>query len=98
MDNLLFLSGGIDLFSPYMLIIEASVIIVLSYIYGLIAERTNFPSVLLLILTGVLIKVGFDQAHIQQVDLMPALEILGIVGLIMIVLEAALDLELTKEK
>ncbi|MEM8906997.1 MAG: hypothetical protein AAGD05_04050, partial [Bacteroidota bacterium] len=77
MDQLLLLSGGLDLFSPYMLIIEASVIIVLSYIYGLIAERTNIPSVLLLILTGIFIKLALEQAHIMNVDLMPALEILG---------------------
>ncbi len=98
MINLLLLAGGLDLSSPYVLIISASVIIVLSYIYGLIAEKTNIPSVLLLILTGVLIKLGLDRAHIELFDLMPVLEVLGIVGLIMIVLEAALDLALTKEK
>lgn len=98
MNNMIFLAGGLDLSSPYVLIIGASIIIVLSYIYGLIAEKTNIPSVLLLILTGVLIKLSLDRAHIELFDLMPVLEVLGIVGLIMIVLEAALDLELTKEK
>ncbi|MEM1322636.1 MAG: cation:proton antiporter [Bacteroidota bacterium] len=98
MEPLLLLSGGLDPFSPYMLIIEASVIIVLSHLYGKLAEKTNIPSVLLLILTGILIKLGLEYLHIGQVDLMPVLEILGIVGLIMIVLEAALDLKLTKEK
>lgn len=92
------LLADLNLFSPYMLIIEASLIIVLSSVYNVISEKTNIPSVLMLILTGILIKVGFDQAGISNIDWMPVLEILGIVGLIMIVLEAALDLELTKEK
>ncbi len=96
--NWLLLSGGIDLFSPYMLIIQASAILILSHLFGILAEKTNVPSVLMLILTGILIKVGLDAAHVEAFDLMPALELLGIVGLIMIVLEAALDLELKKEK
>ena len=92
------LFAHLDLFGPYMLIIEASAIIVLSYIFNIISEKTNIPSVLMLILTGILIKLGLDHAQVANIDLMPALEILGIVGLIMIVLEAALDLELTREK
>jgi NhaP-type Na+/H+ or K+/H+ antiporter len=96
MENTLLLAS-LDLFGPYMLIIEASLIIVLSYIFNIISEKTNIPSVLMLILTGILIKIGLD-SYAESVDLMPTLEILGIVGLIMIVLEAALDLQLTREK
>jgi len=98
MYHSIFLSGGLDLSSPYVLIIGASVIIVLSYFFNLLSEKTSIPSVLMLILTGILIKLGFDKMHLLLPDLMPVLELLGIVGLIMIVLEAALDLELTKEK
>ena len=39
-----------------------------------------------------------DAMGIKGIDFFPILEVLGIVGLIMIVLEAALDLELKKEK
>ena len=92
------LLASLDLFDSYPLIIEASVIIVLSYLFNLLSERTNIPSVLMLILTGILIKMGLDAYGQEVIDLMPTLEILGIVGLIMIVLEAALDLELTREK
>jgi len=94
----IFLSGALDFSSPYVLIIGASVIIVLSYLFNLLSEKTSIPSVLMLILTGILMKLGFDQMHLTLPGLMPMLEILGIVGLIMIVLEAALDLELSKEK
>lgn len=84
--------------SPYYLLIGISVIIILSYFFNIISKRTNIPSVLLLILLGVIIQIINGATHFLNKDLMPILEILGIVGLIMIVLEAALDLKLEKEK
>ena len=98
MNNLILLAGGFDIFSSYGMIISASVIVILSYFFNIIAKKTNIPSVLLLILTGILIKLGMDAMHIEEIDFFPILEVLGIVGLIMIVLEAALDLELRKDK
>lgn len=81
----------------YSLIIAISIIIVLSFLFNLLAQKTNFPSVLLLISLGVVLKLGMQSMHLE-LDFLPVLEILGVVGLIMIVLEAALDLELKKEK
>jgi len=81
--------------SAYELIIVGSVAIVLSYVFGELAKRTNIPSVLMLIATGVIV----GQIHpIDHNSLIQPLEVLGIIGLIMIVLEGALDLELSKEK
>ena len=97
MQNLIILAS-LDFSNPYVMIIAASIIIVMSYFFGIFSEKTNIPSVLMLILSGILIKLGLDSAGIEVPDLMSSLEILGIVGLIMIVLEAALDLHLTKEK
>ena len=97
LQSILLDSGGSLMNDPYILIISASIILILSYLYGIIAEKTNIPSVLMLLLTGILIKIGMDSMDIHT-DLNQMLEILGIVGLIMIVLEAALDLELNKEK
>ncbi|GAA5221634.1 cation:proton antiporter domain-containing protein [Membranihabitans marinus] len=91
-------AGGFDLSNPYVLLIFASIILIFSYFFNKLSERTNIPSVLLLIITGMLLKFGVEQANYEVPNLMPYLEILGIVGLIMIVLEAALDLELSKEK
>ena len=88
----------IDIFSPYMLIIEASVILVYSFFCGILAKKTNIPSVLMLILGGILAAQALKIYSVAELDLFPYLEVLGIVGLIMIVLEAALDLEITKEK
>ncbi len=52
------LAVTLDLTDPYVDLIAASVIIVLSFIYNRIAEKTNIPSVLLLILTGIGINLG----------------------------------------
>ena len=92
------LSSAIDLSNPYLLIIGASLIVILSYFFNLIGKKTNIPSVLLLIATGIVINQVFFVGTGTEIDFMPALEILGILGLIMIVLEAALDLELSREK
>ena len=93
-----FLSLTIDPSDPYILILGATAVIILSFLYSEIARKTKIPSVLMLILTGILAKLGIDAAGITEPDLMPALEILGIIGVIMIVLESALELELDKNK
>lgn len=91
------LAVHLDLSNAYVLIIGASLVIVLSHFFNVLAEKTSIPSVLMLILSGILIRLGLDQVGEGVADLMPSLEILGIVGLIMIVLEAALDLQLSKD-
>ena len=89
----------LDFLETYSLIIEASVIIILSFIFGEISKRTNVPSVLMLILLGIGIKFGLDYYGIMEDEnLLPILEVLGVVGLIMIVLEAALELKLERDK
>ena len=87
-----------EAFSPYTLIIGASVIIILSFFFGEVARSTNIPSVLLLIILGIALQYGLASWGINDINFFPVLEILGIVGLIMIVLEAALELELKREK
>lgn len=84
--------------SAYSLVIAASVLVILSYFYNLLAKRYNIPSVLMLIVTGIVIKQAMDYFAVGRIDWFPYLEILGIVGLIMIVLEAALDLKLERSK
>lgn len=87
-----------EVFSSYNLIIEASLILILSFLFNGISKRTNIPSVLMLIILGVVLQFFLRYFTAEQVDFFPALEVLGIVGLIMIVLEAALELKLKKEK
>ncbi len=81
----------------YLFISGLCVVIILSFFNNILAKKTNIPSVLMLILLG----VGIHQLLIYfklEPDFTSTLEVLGIIGLIMIVLEAALDLELKKEK
>lgn len=84
-------------FGPYTFIIAASIVILLSFIFGMVAKKTNIPAVLMLIALGVGVQYLLKYAGVENVNFFPVLELLGIVGLIMIVLEAALELELKKE-
>jgi len=88
-----------EIFNSYTVVIIISLVIIVSYFFNIISEKTNIPSVLLLIISGVLIKLGLNYFQIKTGGaLFDVLEILGIVGLIMIVLEASLDLELKMSK
>ncbi len=83
--------------SEHILIILSSLVI-FSYAFDLIARKTRFPSVLLLLATGIGLAylarwTGFSFRFLN--DLLP---LLGTVGLILIVLEGALELKLSKEK
>lgn len=83
--------------NAYIFLIGLCIIIISSFFFGLLAKKTNIPSVILLILSGIGIGQLLSYFDIQP-EYFSTLEILGIVGLIMIVLEAALDLELDREK
>jgi NhaP-type Na+/H+ or K+/H+ antiporter len=87
-----------EILSSYNLIIGASIIVILSFWFNGVSKKTNIPSVLMLIVLGIILQyiMGYFIPNMPNFD--GALEILGIVGLIMIVLEAALELELKKEK
>ena len=86
-------------FDPYVFAIVICLTIILSYAFSIVSQRTNIPSVLLLIGLGVGVQYGLHSLHINIGSvLFQILEVLGIFGLIMIVLEAALDLKLTRAK
>ncbi|TKG94362.1 sodium:proton exchanger [Puteibacter caeruleilacunae] len=83
--------------SAYIFIIAICVVVIASFFFGKLSEKTRIPSVLLLIGLGIGIQQGLDSLGIKY-NYFPILEILGIVGLIMIVLEAALDLKLSRNR
>ncbi len=88
-----------EIINPYTIVIAASFVVIISYLFNIISSKTNVPSVLLLVALGMIIKSAASYFDIPTGKfLFNALEILGIVGLIMIVLEAALDLELNRSK
>ena len=86
--------------NSYLLIIAISSVVILSFFFNIISKKTNIPSVLLLIGLGIGIKSYMTANNILDKDLAldTILEVLGNIGLVMIVLEAALDLKLEREK
>lgn len=88
-----------DLYNPYIVIISLCIILIVSYNFDLIAKFTSIPSVILLILLGIIINRGFVMMGVETGDIMfTLLEVVGIIGLIMIVLEGSLELELSRKK
>jgi len=83
--------GGLTTYES--IIIFASAIIV-SYLFNYYSKKSGIPAVLMLISLG----VGMNFFVEYSTRFNSILKVLGTVGLILIVLEAALDLKLLKEK
>jgi potassium/hydrogen antiporter len=80
------------------IIISVCLLLLLAYVFDISSAFTKIPSVFLLLLLGWAAKQGTDFFGIQVPDLNPLLPTLGTIGLILIVLEGALELELNKSK
>ncbi|MEA5138342.1 cation:proton antiporter [Arcicella rigui] len=80
------------------IIITICSLLLIAYAFDLTASRTKIPSVILLLLLGWLVKQITEFSHITVPNLSPILPVLGTIGLILIVLEGALELELDKSK
>lgn len=87
-----------DILTSYNLIIGISLTIIISFLFNGLSKKTNIPAVLMLIVLGIVFQYILKVFGSFNVDFFPILEVLGIFGLIMIVLEAALELELKREK
>ena len=81
-----------------MVIITLSVLLLIAYVFDLTSSKTKIPSVILLLLTGWAVKQATTVLHINLPDLSPILPELGSIGLILIVLEGSLELELNSSK
>jgi len=84
--------------TSYHYIIIFSITIIISYFFNLYAKKSGIPAVLMLIGLGIVINYALRFAGVEKPNLLPILEVVGVLGLILIVLEAALDLKLLKEK
>lgn len=73
-------------------------LIIFSYLFDLLAKRTRVPSVLLLLATGMGLRILADYWGFQAFDVNRVLPALGNVGLILIVFEGALDLTYARSK
>lgn len=86
------------IFDTYYILIAFSVLVILSYFFNIIADRLKVPSVILLIISGILFKIVADFIQFDFPVSRTVLEILGVMGLILIVLEGSLDLKITTDK
>lgn len=80
------------------IIITICVLLLLAYVFDISSALTKIPSVILLLLLGWIVKQTVELFNIHIPDLNPLLPIFGTIGLILIVLEGSLELELNKSK
>ncbi|HLP28469.1 MAG TPA: hypothetical protein VK147_07505 [Candidatus Didemnitutus sp.] len=80
------------------LIIATCVLLLFAYVFDLTSHRSKIPSVVLLIGLGFVVKLLTELFGVRLPDFSMALPLFGTIGLILIVLEGALDLEVSREK
>ena len=74
-------------------------LIIFSYLFDAFSRKTKFPSVILLMFTGIIIRIIISANGYEEIGFLDNLiPVLGTIGLILIVLEGALELEIKKEK
>ena len=73
-------------------------LLLIAYLFDLTSSRTKIPSAILLLLLGWLIKQSTLFFNLHVPDFSSFLPVLGTIGLILIVLEGSLELELNKSK
>ena len=80
------------------IIITLCVLLLIAYVFDISASKTKIPSVVLLLLLGYAVQhlaIFFD---FSLPDMGPVLPVLGTIGLILIVLEGSLELELNRDQ
>ncbi|MFN3850606.1 MAG: sodium:proton antiporter [Spirosomataceae bacterium] len=80
------------------IIITICTLLLIAYLFDLTSAKTRIPSVILLIFLGWILHQGIQFFGINIPNLSEILPVLGTVGLILIVLEGSLELELNKSK
>lgn len=78
--------------------ITLCILLLIAYVFDLSASKTKIPSVILLLLLGWSVRQLTVLLDVQLPDFSTILPVLGTVGLILIVLEGSLELELNKSK
>ncbi len=80
------------------IIITFCILLLIAYVFDLTSSKTKIPSVILLLLLGWAVRQLTVWFGIQHPDFSPVLPVLGTIGLILIVLEGALELEYNESK
>lgn len=80
------------------IIISICVLLLIAYIFDISSSKTKIPSVVLLLILGWTVRQLTNYLHINIPDLSSILPLIGTIGLILIVLEGSLELELNQSK
>lgn len=84
--------------SAEILLLILSSVVVVSYIFSILSKYIRIPSVVLLLAAGIIVRVIAQKQNWNLAIPEKLVEFLGIAGLVMIILEAGLDLKLSSDK
>jgi len=84
--------------TTYTVLIILSALVIFSYLFDLVASKTKLPSVLLLLMLGIGLRILVDKLEIHTYNFLQILPTLGTVGLILIVFEGSLELKYARDK
>lgn len=84
--------------SVEILLLILSAVVVVSYLFTILSRVIKIPSVLLLMAAGIVLRIIADQEQWNFILPGKIVEFLGVTGLVMIILEAGLDLKLSASK
>jgi hypothetical protein len=84
--------------SAEIILIVLSSVVILSYAFDMIARQFKIPSVILLLFSGIALRYLTSLFEFNLPNLQPLLPVIGTLGLILIVLEGALELKLERSK
>jgi len=88
----------LEAFNPNIYLIIIGILVALSYVFDLLSKKLKVPSVLFLLGTGIGLQLTYSYYNSEPINIERFLPLLGTIGLIMIVLEAAIDLKISKSK
>ncbi len=80
------------------IILALCIIVILSYLFDITSRYSKIPGVIMLIGLGILLQVLSESTGLRIPNMEPYLPVIGTLGLVLIVLDASLDLKLEKRK
>jgi Kef-type K+ transport system membrane component KefB len=82
----------------YYIILALCIIVILAYIFDITSKYSKIPGIILLIILGMGIQMISKTVSFEIPNLRPLLPVIGTLGLVMIIMEASLDLKLEIRK
>ena len=79
-------------------ILAASALLLFAYLLDIVGRRWRLPSVVLLIVSGIVVRKVLESIHLHLHWIDPIVPVIGTLGLILIVLEGSLDLKVSRER